>query len=155
MKKILLCCLLFLGIVCIGCQNNDNFDKDNIEEIDIEEVDVNEEDNNKAFVNIDGLFEKGKKLLEEGKVNEAIEQFNKALEINNDADWVHGDLGRAKEKNNDLNGAIECYTKAIELNNNRSVYYQWRADAYKLLGKEDLSKQDQKNADDLHAKGMD
>ena len=139
--------MLFVGIVCIGCQNNDIFD---IDEVDIDEVDSS---NDVETLNV--IFEKGKKLLEEGNVNEAIELFNKALEINNDADWVHGDLGRAKQENNDLNGAIECYTKAIEINNNRSVYYEWRSNAYKLLGKKDLAAKDQKMAEELHAKGMD
>ena len=68
---------------------------------------------------------------------------------------MYGDLGRAKEANKDLDGAIECYTKAIELNNKRSVYYDWRATAYKISGKEDLAEKDKQIADELHAKGMD
>ncbi len=150
MKKLLFCFLLLAGIICIGCQNNDNFEKKDIEEVNIEGIDLSDD-----IETLNAIFEKGKKTLEEGNVNEAIELFNKALEINNDADWVHGDLGRAKQVNNDLNGAIECYTKAIEINNNRSVYYEWRSNAYKLLGKKDLAAKDQKMAEELHAKGMD
>ena len=137
MKKILFYCLLLVGLVCVSCQNNDNFDKnvaeDNSDENIIEEIDIEEKSDDNDLAN--SFFDKGAQALKEGNVNEAIELFNKALEISNDADWIYGDLGRAKQENNDLNGAIECYTKAIELNNNRSVYYEWRAEAYKNLGK--------------------
>ena len=148
MKKILFCCLLLLGLVFIGCQSKNNSEDAFFEEIDVEESEINDENT---------FFKKGKAILQsdKGNIDEAIELFNKAIEIKPDADWIIGDLGRAKARNNDLSGAIECYTKAIELNNKRSVYYDWRAESYRQLGKEDLAEKDQKIADELHAKGMD
>ncbi len=154
MKKVLFCCLLFLGVICIGCKNNDNFDDAVIEEIDIEKAETDNSTNNSKGEDID-FFEKGNIALNNGNLDEAIELFNKALEEDNTSDATYGDLGRAKEQNNDLNGAIECYTKAIELNNERSIYYQWRAEAYRRSNKQDLAEKDQKIADELHAKGMD
>ena len=168
MKKVLFLSLLLAGFVCMGCQKNDNQGNDVnnnnvVEEIDIEEIDMSENDGENNNDNNDNgknnemasaLFESGKKALEAGNVNEAISQFNKALEIKDDADWIYGDLGRAQAENKDFDGAIESYTKAIDLNE-RSVYYAWRAEAYKAKGQEVLAEQDQKTADDLHAKGMD
>lgn len=161
MKKVLFLSLLLVGFVCVGCQSKENYENNDsndvvVEEIDVEEIDGNEEKNNDNFENADIMFNKGKKALEEdNNPDEAINFFNKALELKKDVDWIYGDLGRAKYAKKDFDGAIECYTKAIELNNNRSVYYQWRADAYREKGKEDLAEQDQKKGDDLHAKGMD
>lgn len=175
MKKSLLFFLLLLGVVCVGCQNKDNSDKVAVEEsvavveesgapvveesvTVVEEsgapvVEENQVPENDNLEELNSLFEKGNECLDKGDINGAIEQFNKALKINDKADWIYGDLGRAKQENKDLNGAIECYTKAIELNNGRSIYYQWRANAYSQLGKEDLAGQDIKNAENLKAKG--
>lgn len=171
MKKVLFLSLLLAGFVCMGCQNNGNPENDVnnnnvVEEIDIEEIGTDEDDNDNDNNNNDNndngknnemasaLFESGKKDLEAGNINEAISQFNKALEIKDDADWIYGDLGRAQAENKDFDGAIESYTKAIDLNE-RSVYYAWRAEAYKAKGQEVLAEQDQKTADDLHSKGID
>ena len=148
MKKIVFCCLLFVGIVCIGCQNNNNSENAIVEEIEIEEVGTDENMDNADFA------QKGKDLLDKGNIEEAIEQFNKALEKRKEA-WIYGDLGRAKQEKKDLEGAIECYTEAIKINDKSAIYYDWRAKAYRELDKEDLAEEDQKIADELHAKGMD
>ena len=163
MKKIVFCCLLFVGIVCIGCQNKDNSNGtvageaniDNNETV-VEEIDmvVEENDNNKN-AKLNDLVEKGENALEKGNLDEAIDLFTKALEINDKADWVYGDLGRAKAEKKDFDGAIECYTKAIELNGGKSVYYFWRAGVYREQGKKDLEEKDQKIAEEMNAKGMD
>lgn len=170
MKKSLFCLLLLVGIVCVGCQNKDNSDKVVVEEKEavVEEFDganageeknfndenVSEEDDIFGEEDFNTFFEKGKELLDKGDVKGAIEQFNKSLKINDKADWVIADLGRAKKENNDLDGAVECFTKAIEINNNRPVYYEWRADVYNLLDKKDLSEKDMQQAKDLRDKGL-
>lgn len=146
MKKILFCSLLLVSFIYIGCNNNDNSAA-----IDTEEIDTIEEDS----ADVGKTANKGKDYLEQGDIEKAIELFNEALKIDNNVDWVHGDLGRAKQEKNDFEGAIECYTKAIELNGKRSIYYSWRADAYGLLGKEDLAQEDRKIAEELHSKGLD
>jgi tetratricopeptide (TPR) repeat protein len=171
MKKVLFLSLLLAGFVCMGCQNNGNPENDVnnnnvVEEIEIEEIgtdeDNNDNNNNDGYNEekekeemVNDLFNEGNKALEAGNVNEAISNFNKALEIKDDADWIYGDLGRAQAENKDFDGAIESYTKAIDLNSGRSVYFSWRADAYRSKGQTDLAEQDQKTADDLHSKGMD
>ena len=146
MKKILFCSLLLMSFICIGCNNSGNSAA-----IDTEEIDIVEEDS----ADVGKTANKGKDYLEQGDIEKAIELFNEALKIDDNVDWVHGDLGRAKQEKNDFEGAIECYTKAIELNGKRSVYYSWRADAYGLLGKEDLAQKDRKIAEELHSKGLD
>jgi len=149
MKKVLICCLLFLGFVCVGCKGNVQNETGNVQN---EAVNVeNFADDNTA----DGFFNRGKANLEKGNIKEALEQLSKAVEMKDDADWIIGDLGRAKKENGDVEGAIECYTKAIELNGKRSVYYSWRADAYGILGKEDLAQKDKEIAEELHNKGLD
>lgn len=164
MKKVLFLSLLLACFAFVGCQSKENYEKDDnnniVEEFDIEEIDENddsEENNmdNKALDQFNALFEGGKTALESDKVNEAIDKLSRALQIKNDADWVYGDLGRAQAKNGDFDGAIASYTKAIELNDERSIYYFWRADAYRAKGQEGLAAEDQKIADDLHSKGMD
>ncbi len=149
MKKILFCSLLLISFICIGCKNNDNSSTIDMEEV--ETIEGDNVDNGKA----DTFFNQGKIYLEQGDIEKAIEQFNEALKVNDSIDWVHGDLGRAKQEKGDIEGAIECYTKAIELNGKRSVYYSWRADAYGILGKEELEQKDRKIAEELHSKGLD
>ena len=131
---------MFLSVVFVGCNEN---------------VNNNDGKGLDADVDINDIFNKGKVYLEQdGDVEKAIEQFNKALKIDDKADWIIADLGRAKQEKGDIEGAIECYTRAIELNNQRSAYYYWRSVAYGSLGKEDLAQKDKEIADDLHSKGL-
>lgn len=164
MKKILLC-LVFALFVTVGCEGLDD-----LSNIDMEEsIEVSQEIDEQK--NVDEFFEKGKAILEQlenlvssktGKQSEidelfekSIGYFTKALEINPNADWVWGDYGRALNKKGDFELAIGKFTKAIELNNQRSVYYQWRAEAYGQLGNAELAQQDREIAEKLHSKGLD
>ncbi len=53
-------------------------------------------------------------LLESGRVDEAIEEFNKALKIQPDA-ITYGNLGNALLSKNKFEDAMECFKKGIEL----------------------------------------
>ena len=87
-----------------------------------------------------------------GQYERAIEDYNKAIELNPNfanAYKCHGDayylLEQYERAIEDYNKAIEDYNKAIELNPNFADAYKWRGDAYYLLEQyeraiEDLSK---------------
>jgi Tfp pilus assembly protein PilF len=60
--------------------------------------------------------ELGSELLQRGRIDEAIEQYQKALEIDSDLDKSHGDLGLALSIKGRLDEAISQFQKALELN---------------------------------------
>lgn len=61
--------------------------------------------------------------LETGKLDEAINSYQKAIEINPILDGVYNNLGVAYTKKNETDEAINCYKKAIELNPNNAEPY--------------------------------
>ncbi|MCC3405815.1 MAG: class I SAM-dependent methyltransferase [Microcoleus sp. PH2017_10_PVI_O_A] len=75
-------------------------------------------------------LDKGDRLLESGKIEEAIAAYRRAIELNPDDvqachqlleikpdNWeVWLQLGKALSKQSDLEGAIACYRRAIEFN---------------------------------------
>ena len=66
--------------------------------------------------------------------NGAIEEFDKALEIDvNDASNYFG-RGLAKDGLKDYDGAIDDYNKAIKLNSNDAIFYMMRGKAKICLG---------------------
>lgn len=146
MKKLLfmlLCCSIFV----IGCNNNDD-EIFEIEDYEISEAvdNENKSDDNENKDEFNSLFEEGKKELEENNnPSKAVELFDKAIELNPNADWVLADRGRARQNLGDVNGAIQDFSKAIELNK-RSVYYIWRANAYNNINNGDLAEADRAEA---------
>lgn len=77
-------------------------------------------------VAMNGWLEKGIKLFENGKYNESIECFDKAIAENssNASAWKY--KGRALNANGDYKGAIACYDKALLLNpsDGEAIYYK-------------------------------
>ena len=61
----------------------------------------------------------------------ALEDFNKAIELNSENHSAYNDRGIAKESLKNYQGAIEDYNKAIELGQNIPSYYHNRA-LYKM-----------------------
>jgi tetratricopeptide (TPR) repeat protein len=60
--------------------------------------------------------QRGIALLQKGRVNEAMDDFRKSLEIKPDDDVVYDDLGLAFCQLGRTNEAINCYKEAVEIN---------------------------------------
>lgn len=88
-----------------------------------------------------------KKEIEQGNKDKALELFNMALKARR-VPWVLADRGKLKMDMNDIEGAVVDLTSAIR-REKRKIYYIWRADAYKLLGKNNLAEMDIKEANSL------
>ena len=154
MKKlfvILLCCSAFV----VGCNNFENTDVE--EELDEEYIesdidskyilDLDEIDDSnipKLKIPKDVLLKQAKRELEENKnYSKALLLFEKVLyiEIEPKDSWIYYEIGKIQIKLNDLNKAIESFTKAIELEN-KAEYYKERAEAYNLIGNNELASAD-------------
>jgi tetratricopeptide (TPR) repeat protein len=68
-------------------------------------------------------YESAVKLQQEGKLDEAIAEYKKALAINNDASIWYS-LGTAYQAKNDIDQALESYLKASALNPKENAYKQ-------------------------------
>jgi tetratricopeptide (TPR) repeat protein len=79
------------------------------------------------------FFEEGKRLFVEGKLEESINAFTKALEAGYDAKISYLSRGAAYLKLREADQAIGDFSKAIELDNSsaRSYYYRGMACAQK------------------------
>lgn len=74
-------------------------------------------------------FNEGNQLLEEGKLEEAIAIFRRAIEVSPDISWCHQNLGEALAKLGQLEEAIAAFGRAIELNPDFSWSYHHLGDA--------------------------
>lgn len=57
-----------------------------------------------------------RKLMEEGRIEDAVEELKKRKEQNPDDDAVTYELGNAYWKMQDWKNCLDCYTEAIRLN---------------------------------------
>lgn len=71
---------------------------------------MSEEKDYKFYIN------QGIELTNKGEFDEAIVSFDKAIELNNNAELAYFSKGIAYHNLNQLQAAYESYTKAIELN---------------------------------------
>lgn len=83
-----------------------------------------------ADVTASGWIEKGVALVVEGKYNEAIEVFNKAIQLNpndavayNNRGAAYGQIGNYKQQIEDCNKALQLDPKDAVAYNNRGVAY--------------------------------
>jgi tetratricopeptide (TPR) repeat protein len=74
-------------------------------------------------------FNEGNQLLEEGKLEEAIAIFRRAIEVSPDISWCHQNLGEALAKLGQLEEAIAAFRRAIKLNPDFSWSYHHLGDA--------------------------
>lgn len=90
----------------------------------------------------DLAYQKGASYLKQNKLDEAIGEFSKAIEINPRSDKAYYDRGRAYDAKGELDKAIEDYTNAIEINwletiqaayNNRTLVYEKKGELDKAL----------------------
>ena len=108
---------------------------------------LSEEENTMAFNKATELAEVAKKEVEHRNENKALELFNEALKIKQ-IPWIFADRGKLKINMNDGEGALLDLTKAIN-DEKRGIYYIWRAEAYRMLGNDELADADIKEAEKL------
>ena len=77
----------------------------------------------------------GTVLQEQGKLEEAINHYNTALELNPDYGEAQCNLGNALKEQGKLNKAIIAYEKSIKLSPNNAVAFNNLGNAYKDQGK--------------------
>ena len=76
--------------------------------------------------------EKGVQLLYENNFANAIDELDKAIEIDPSNAFGYLERGRAKEKLEDYQGAIDDYTKAIEIRDD-DFYHENYTDTKQVL----------------------
>ena len=79
--------------------------------------------------------DKGRALCERGKYEEAIECFDKAIEINPDFVCAWHGKGRVLYEQGKYEEAIKCYDKAIEIDPNLAYVWHGKALALDKLGR--------------------
>ena len=95
----------------------------------------------------DSAYQKGANYLKENKLDEAIVEFSKAVELNPNSDDAYYDRGRTYNAKGDLDKALADYTQVISIDspesiqsayNNRGQIYETKGDLDKAL--EDYTK---------------
>jgi tetratricopeptide (TPR) repeat protein len=76
------------------------------------------------------------------KLDKAIEDYDKAIQLNPKWAAPYSNRGAARYQQNKLDLAIEDCNKAIQLDQRAAAAYRWRSQAYGKLGKIDLAKED-------------
>lgn len=76
-----------------------------------------------ASAEVKGFFDAGLQLAQQGKYAEAIEQYDKALEKDNDQPYIHAQKADALSKSDKLPQALEEYQKAIALRPDDAAMY--------------------------------
>ncbi len=88
------------------------------------QTEVKENEEKTTAIHAENYLELGLKLAKEGKLEEAAENYQKALQINQNLWLVYHDLGDLFRKQGKLNEAVNCYRKTLNINPNYfwSVY---------------------------------
>jgi hypothetical protein len=100
-------------------------------------------DDSKAYYN------RGNAYYKKGQYDQAISDYNKAIEINASNDWYYNSRGNAYADKGQYDQAISDYTKAIELNPEYANSYHNRGNAYIKLDRSDRACDDYQKACDL------
>ena len=95
-------------------------------------------------------------LIGQGKYKEAMDAFNKSIELNQNLVPALFNRGRLYGNLGQYGKAIEDFNKVIELNPNDSDAYRYRGAAYSVIGQhkeaiEDLNKAIELNPNDVRA----
>ncbi|WP_157888659.1 tetratricopeptide repeat protein, partial [Arthrospira platensis] len=64
------------------------------------------------------------KLLQQGKIQEAVAEYRRGIELTPDLSWHHYYLGEALTQLEDWEGAVQAYRQAISLGSNYLCYYR-------------------------------
>jgi tetratricopeptide (TPR) repeat protein len=87
-------------------------------------------------------YNAGVKLHEQGRWEEAIAEYNKAIELDPNLAIVYNNRGAAYFETGQYDLAIADFNKAIELDPNLAMAYANRALAYTILGMDTEAEQD-------------
>lgn len=79
-------------------------------------------------------LDRGNELAEEGRYEEAIEEYTKAIEIDPDYAAAYNNRGYAYDELGEYQQAIDDYTKAIEIDPDCADTYNNRGYTYRELG---------------------
>ncbi len=85
-----------------------------------------------------------------GEFDQAIVEYNKAIELNPKLDYAYNNRGLAYKHKGEFDQAISDYTKAIELNPKLDFAYSNRGSAYKAKGQFDKAITDHSKAIELY-----
>lgn len=102
-----------------------------------------------AFVGIAASIDRGSFYLTKGEYDQAISEFNKALEINPKDSGAYKNRGAAYMNKRQYDQAISDYTKALEINPKDAEAYNIRGRAYYFKGEYEKSWEDLNKAEDL------
>jgi tetratricopeptide (TPR) repeat protein len=102
-----------------------------------------------AIVGIAASIDRGSVYLIKGEHDQAISEFNKALEINPKDSGAYKNRGAAYMNKGQFDQAISEYTKALEINPKDAEAYNIRGRAYYFKGKYEKSWEDLNKAEDL------
>jgi len=84
----------------------------------------------------------GASFIKQEKLDDAIEELNKAIDLDKQSLWAHGARGLAHFKKGALKQAVADYSKAIEINPKFIWAYKNRGVAFKALGDHESAKND-------------
>jgi tetratricopeptide (TPR) repeat protein len=79
------------------------------------------------------VFQRGRKLQREGRLEEAIALFREAIKRNPSFSWNYYLLGEVLAKKNQLREAASCYKKALSLNPEKYQFYQAALDGLRKI----------------------
>lgn len=105
-----------------------------------------------AYAAEPGTLNKGLEYMRKGAYNEAIGEFDKALEAEPRNDEIYSSRGLAYANKGDHDQAIEDYTKAISINPKNAEAYYNRSVAYFFNKDYEPSLKDAMKADALEYK---
>jgi tetratricopeptide (TPR) repeat protein len=95
------------------------------------------------------FFEQGKKFASDGKVDQAIDNYSKAIKINHKFAKAYNNRGIAYISKKQYDLAIVDFSKAIELDPKNGKAYNNRAIVYSYQGETDKARQDLQKAQSL------
>jgi len=87
-------------------------------------------------------FERGKEFFNKGYIQKAIENFDKAIEINPQHVWIYNHRGVAKKEFEQYKEAIEDFDKAVEIEPRYALAYHNRGRLKDKLGLHEEAKED-------------
>lgn len=103
---------------------------------------------------VNKYYTRGIAFSEKGKVDRAIEDYTKAIELNPKFAEAYYQRGRAYAKNGELDKAIADYTIAIERNPEYADAYYNRGGAFLRLGEHKSAKADLTTARNMGANAI-